>query len=114
MKRLFQTLLCTLFGIGCTDPQTAIRAQEAVEAGAALIDVRSQGEFAGGHIRGARNVPVGDLGSRIEDVTQDTVVVYCASGMRSANAARVLTAAGKEVVDLGGMGNWPDSADVVR
>jgi molybdopterin/thiamine biosynthesis adenylyltransferase/rhodanese-related sulfurtransferase len=58
-----------------------------------LIDVRENEEYAAGHIPGARHVPRGYLESRIEGTVPDRsarVVLYCASGSRSAYAARTL------------------------
>lgn len=83
-------------------------ARELVKNGATLLDVRSQGEFSGGHIEGAKLIPVQELGGRLEEVgpKDKPVVVYCASGGRSAAAASMLAKAGYEVHDLGGMGNW--------
>jgi rhodanese-related sulfurtransferase len=80
-----------------------------VQAGARLLDVRTPGEFAGGHLPGALNVPLDQLDARAPELARDPapVVVYCASGMRSAQAKRVLKGAGlAEVHDLGGMGRW--------
>jgi phage shock protein E len=87
---------------------TGQRARELVKSGAKLIDVRSPSEFAGGHIDGAENVPVDRIGSRAAALAKEgrPVVVYCASGMRSASAKRALKSAGVEVYDLGGMGRW--------
>ncbi len=82
-----------------SDQMTEI--QLAVDAGAALLDVRSPAEFAGGHLVGARNVPVGQVRGVADDLKGQTVVVYCASGMRSAKAARALRSVGIEVLDLG-------------
>lgn len=100
-------ILCLLFGIGCQDAELGARAKAAVEDGALLVDVRSPGEFAGGHVEGAINVPVGELEGRLAEIDNEQVVVYCRSGGRSARAARILEAAGKIVVDMGGMSNWP-------
>lgn len=86
------------------------KARELVKAGAKLVDVRSPGEHAGGHIEGSVNVPVGDLSSRLSELgdKEKPIVVYCASGMRSASAASMLRSAGfKEVHDLGSIGRWP-------
>jgi rhodanese-related sulfurtransferase len=76
--------------------------------GALLVDVRSPGEFAGGHIPGALNVPLPELGARAPELTKKgkPIVVYCASGMRSASASRVLQRAGAQVFDLGAMSRW--------
>lgn len=83
-------------------------ARRLVGAGAQLVDVRTGGEFAGGHLPGAINVPVGDLSSRLRELDpQRTTVVYCQSGMRSASAARLLRKSGfREVHDLGAMARW--------
>ena len=76
-------------------------------AGATLLDVRSPAEFAAGHLDGAVLVPVDELDARLGELPHDRpVVVYCRSGGRSARAASLLAAAGYEVHDLGGMGNW--------
>jgi len=79
---------------------------ELLAQGALLVDVRTPGEFAAGHIPGAQNVPVGATGKLSREKRSRGIVVYCASGMRSAGAAGRLRAAGFEkVLDLGPMGN---------
>ena len=62
--------------------------------GVVLIDVREDGEWDAGHIPGAKHVPRGYLESRIDGVApnrEDRVVLYCASGQRSALAAHTLS-----------------------
>ena len=44
------------------------RAREMVKAGAKLVDVRSKGEHAGGHIAGSLNIPVDQLAARLEEL----------------------------------------------
>jgi len=86
------------------------QAAELVRGGALLLDVRSTGEFAGGHLPNAKNVPVQELERRCDDVChkQRPIVVYCQSGMRSATAARILRSHGfSDVHDLGAMARWP-------
>src|SRR2546423_822712 len=59
----------------------------------AVVDVREVDEFAAGHIPGAKHVPRSYLESRIEAAVPDRatqVILYCASGNRSAYAARTL------------------------
>ncbi len=76
--------------------------------GAQLVDVRSPAEFAGGHADGACNVPVNTLDERMAELEPKdrSTIVYCASGVRSAVAARKLRRAGwKNVHNLGGLGN---------
>jgi len=86
------------------------REAQAIE-GAAWIDVREQDEWDEGHIPGATHVPRGNLESRIEGIVTDRtkpVVVYCASGGRSAFAADSLAALGYErpVSLAGGFTDW--------
>lgn len=84
--------------------------EEVVQAGAAhqLIDVRTPQEFASGHIAGAINIPVEEIGQRLGEVSKETpVVVYCRSGNRSAQAAQILASAGYTgIYDLGGVIAW--------
>jgi len=63
------------------------------EKAIALIDVREQHEYEAGHLPGAIHVPRGHLESRIENAVPDRerrVVLYCATGQRSALAADTL------------------------
>jgi molybdopterin/thiamine biosynthesis adenylyltransferase/rhodanese-related sulfurtransferase len=67
--------------------------QEHLGDGVVLVDVRESDEWAAGHLPGARHVPRGHLESRIEGPAPDRsqrVILYCASGNRSALAARTL------------------------
>lgn len=99
--------LLGLGGAGSTGRVDGARARELVAAGALLVDVRSPAEFAGGHVQGARNVPVDQLVRRSGELkTGKPVVLYCRSGARSANAAGVLRSQGIEVYDLGPMSAW--------
>jgi molybdopterin/thiamine biosynthesis adenylyltransferase/rhodanese-related sulfurtransferase len=66
---------------------------ELINEGVAIIDVRETDEVAAGHLPGAKHIPRGYLESRIEGVVPDRdahVILYCASGNRSAYAARTL------------------------
>jgi molybdopterin/thiamine biosynthesis adenylyltransferase/rhodanese-related sulfurtransferase len=68
-------------------------AREQLSNGAVAIDVREPEEWAAGHIPGARHVPKSYLESRIEGAVPDRsqhLILYCASGNRSAWAARTL------------------------
>ena len=61
--------------------------------GAVIVDVREQHEFEQSHVPGALHVPRGHLESRIEGAVGDRskrVILYCASGSRSALAAHTL------------------------
>jgi molybdopterin/thiamine biosynthesis adenylyltransferase/rhodanese-related sulfurtransferase len=79
----------------------------------ALIDVRENEEVARGLIPGAKHVPRGHLESRIEGAVPDRsqhVILYCASGNRSALAAKTLAELGYENVEsmTGGYTLWKD------
>ena len=82
--------------------------------GVVLVDVRESGEWDTGHIPGAKHVPRGYLESRIEGAVPDRsqrVVLYCASGQRSALAAHTLRdLLGYEHVEsmTGGITLWKD------
>jgi len=82
--------------------------------GAVVVDVRETEEFDQGHLPGARHVPRGHLESRIEAAVPDRdahLVLYCASGNRSALAAHTLkTLLGYEHVEsmTGGITLWKD------
>ncbi|HSD19200.1 MAG TPA: rhodanese-like domain-containing protein [Anaeromyxobacter sp.] len=75
-----------------------------------LLDVRTAAEFAAGHIRGAINVPVTALLSRMEALGLDParpIVAICLSAHRSPPAVRLLRERGFEAVQLaGGMLAW--------
>ena len=47
--------------------------QEFKDKGAVIIDVRSQGEFAGGHIKGAKNIPLNEIRNKIDDIKTATL-----------------------------------------
>lgn len=78
-----------------------------VADGATLLDVRTPGEYASGHLANAVLVPVDEVAARIDEIPRDRpVVVYCRSGRRSASAAATLRAGGYDVHDLGSIDNW--------
>lgn len=73
--------------------------------GAVLIDVRTRGEFAGGHIAGSLNLPLDELPARIASVAPDKdapLLLFCASGARSGRAAAFLAGQGYTQVHNGG------------
>lgn len=76
-----------------------------------IVDVRDETDFAAGHIKNAKNIPISELPKRISELEKQkaqTVLTVCASGMRSARASAVLTNAGfANVVSIdGGMAAW--------
>ncbi|GEM_PF-604976 len=78
---------------------------------AILVDVRTAGEYGGGHVPGAVNIPLQELPKRLDELSayrgSTPVYVICQSGGRSRSAASQLSAAGYDVVDVqGGTGAW--------
>jgi len=73
-----------------------------------VLDVREPREWRRGHIRGSHNVPLSQLAGRLSRIPLDRpVVTVCASGHRSAAAARILMRACYEVENLaGGLTRW--------
>jgi rhodanese-related sulfurtransferase len=84
-------------------PTSLVR--EKVAQGAVVLDVRTKGEFASGAYPKAKNIPLDELAGRIAELPKNKpIVVYCASGARAAQAARILTQAGfADVVNAGGL-----------
>jgi rhodanese-related sulfurtransferase/rubrerythrin len=103
-------------------PVRSLSAQEAREilrrpAGpaATLLDVRQPGEYAAGHIPGAKLIPLTELTARLAELDAGRpAIVYCAIGGRSRVAAQLLAAKGfTEVFNLaGGIKAWNDPTAV--
>jgi rhodanese-related sulfurtransferase len=76
-----------------------------------LVDVREAYEFRGGHIPGARHIPLGEIPARVSELDPgDRVVTVCKSGVRSDEAARFLTAFGVGAENLdGGVIAWTEA-----
>ncbi len=88
-----------LFGLG---PKTDYKAL--VNAGALILDVRSKGEYATGHIKGSLNIPVDQLSAQVAKLgdKNKVIITCCASGMRSASAKSILQSKGFSSVHNGG------------
>ena len=77
-----------------------------------IVDVRDAAEFAKGHLRDAKNIPLADFGTRIGELdkvkAKHTIIVICQSGARADKAVKLLAAAGHaDVVSLdGGLTAW--------
>ncbi len=91
-----------LFGVG---PKTDY--SELIKQGAIILDVRSKGEFAGGHIKNSINIPVEQLNNNLSKLKDKNkcIVCCCASGMRSGTAKRILESQGYQAVFNGGSWN---------
>ena len=80
------------------EPFTRITVQEAnemMDVGAAVVDVREPHEYSSGHVPGANLIPVSTVYARREELPRDRDVVFvCAVGQRSALACEMAAAAG--------------------
>ena len=93
-----------------------ISAQEAKkimdsETGYVILDVRTEEEFAEGHIPGAILIPDYEIESKAEQILTDKnqlILVYCRSGRRSKNASAALVSLGyTNIREFGGIIDWP-------
>ena len=87
-----------LFGVG-----PAVDLGALIANGATIVDVRTSGEYASGHIKGSLNIPLAALGSQMSKLKKDKpVITCCASGMRSSSAKAMLKSNGFTEVHNGG------------
>jgi phage shock protein E len=97
-----------IFGIG-----PAVDYKELVKNGAQIIDVRTKGEYASGHIKGSINIPLNELSSQAKKIKKDTTIITCcASGMRSASAKGIIKQMGHADVHNGG--GWSSLNNKIR
>lgn len=99
-------ILDSLFGYSPSPSNLA----QLIQQGALVLDVRSQEEFVRGHYPQASHIPLDQLPLKLNNLcpTHRTILVYCASGGRSAVAARMLKAAGyANVINAGGLADLP-------
>jgi rhodanese-related sulfurtransferase len=99
-----------VYSVGLMTPkELSEKARALVAEGAVLLDVRTPEEFRQGHPEPARNIPVQELAQRLSEVGPPgtKVVVYCASGGRSAMATGLLQRGGyPDVLDLKSVSYW--------
>jgi len=88
----------TLFGMGPKVDLKEIKAK-----GAVILDVRTTGEFAGGHVKGSVNIPLDRLQQQLKKLPKGKpVIACCLSGARSGSAVSILKAQGYEAYNGGG------------
>ncbi len=86
-----------------------LSATRMINDGAVVLDVRDNGEFSGGHLPNARNIPVVDLEKRLGELPSGKpVLVVCATGQRAGKAIATLKKAGRDQVFSleGGLAAW--------
>ncbi|MCD4715008.1 MAG: rhodanese-like domain-containing protein [Clostridiales bacterium] len=116
-------LIVSIMALGCSNDSeesetgvNTINAEVAMEMMSSgddfiLVDVRTQEEYDEGHIEGALLLPLDQLETLSEEQLTDkdaTILVYCRSGNRSAQASQLLVDLGyQNVYDFGGIVDWP-------
>ncbi len=88
-----------LFGLGPKADFAALLSE-----GGVIVDVRTRGEYSGGHVKGSVNIPLDQLGDQLKKFKDKNqpIITCCASGMRSASAKSFLKAQGYTNVHNGG------------
>jgi len=90
-----------------TRPISGQQARELVAGDALLVDVREPDEFARGHLPEAVNIPLDQIESKLDEIRDKSLVLYCQSGLRSQKAVQALKRRGVEGVhNLGAMTRW--------
>lgn len=91
------TLLKKILGLETAD------LSELIKNGAVIVDVRSKGEFASGHVKGSINIPLEQIATNADKLKKHPhVIVCCRSGNRSGMAKRTLQSKGLNNVTNGG------------
>ncbi len=97
--------------VSLADAAARVRSGDAL-----LVDVREPSEWSAGVAKGAALLPLSDLGgarTRWKDFLARAgdreVLLYCASGMRSGSAARILAGEGFNAANTGGLADWVSS-----
>jgi len=120
MKKVFALIASALLLAGCSTSSSAIDlsvnefSDKVAEAGVITLDVRTPGEFAEGHVKGARLIDFqsGNFESEIATLDKNaTYAVYCRSGNRSGQAVKVMQDAGfMNVFNMnGGVIDWANA-----
>ena len=82
-------------------------AELAARTSTPLIDVRERDEYARGHVPGAVNIPMSEIGNRLDELPGEAFDVICQMGGRSARVVEALEARGYDVTNVdGGTGEW--------
>lgn len=84
-----------------------------IEEGAFLVDVRTPGEFADGHVKSSVNIPLDKVASQIAKFkNKKNIIVFCRSGARSGQAKTILQQNG--IIDVINGGAWDSVSQYVK
>jgi rhodanese-related sulfurtransferase len=108
------TLSLNILAIELKDFDSKVSHHLVEKEGALLLDVRTLIEYKIKSLNNSKRIHIGDLEDSITQVKvwndnslDKPIVVFCASGVRSAKAKKILIQHGfKKVVNLGGIGDW--------
>ncbi|MCG9972155.1 rhodanese-like domain-containing protein [Christiangramia crocea] len=77
---------------------------ELLKNGGIIVDVRTKNEYAAGHIKGSKNIPLNSLNHNLAKLKKkdQSIITCCASGMRSGSAKSILKNLGYTNVHNGG------------
>lgn len=117
LNRLNVTLsLLTVIIASCnaqTDTSATSDWEHMLKDTAVVIDVRTPGEFEQGHADGSINIPVSEIGDRVEEIRSmgRPVVLCCRTGNRSGQAMKLLS---EEGIDCANAGSWQSVQQVLE
>jgi len=128
LRVILFTFVLAVSTLGCggesaeSSDVASISQQALLERSAAdllILDVRSSAEYEASHVPGALNIPHDELAERLgelDEVRNETVVVYCQSGVRAGIATSLLAEAGfEDVLHLDGdMSGWLEAGRPVE
>ena len=87
--------------------------EKLIKEGAFLVDVRTQAEFAEGHVEGSTNIPLDQVAGQLSKFKgKEQIIVFCRSGNRSGQAKFILEQNGFKNVTNGG--TWQDINDAIN
>lgn len=87
--------------------------EKLIKESAFLVDVRTAGEFAEGHVKGSVNIPLDQIASQLEKFKdKEQIIVFCRSGARSSQAKMILEQNGFKNVTNGG--TWQDVNEAIN
>jgi rhodanese-related sulfurtransferase len=86
---------------------STVSIEEYLQKEAIVIDVRTEQEFAEGHVQGSKNIPLNTIGAQIAAIKEigKPVITCCRSGARSGSAASILKQNGVDAINGGPWGN---------
>jgi rhodanese-related sulfurtransferase len=86
---------------------STVSIEEYLQKEAIVIDVRTEQEFAEGHVQGSKNIPLNTIGAQIDAIKEigKPVITCCRSGARSGSAASILKQNGVDAINGGPWGN---------